>query len=92
MTETAAATGPRKARKVRHGQVVSNKMDKTVIVAVVRKFRHPLYKKFVQRTKRYYAHDALNACNVGDEVQIAEIRPMSKTKRWRVDSILKKAR
>lgn len=79
-------------RKNQVGRVVSNKMDKTVVVAVERRFLHPLYKKFVTRTKRYYAHDQQNACNVGDLVRIIETRPLSRLKRWRVGAILRKAR
>lgn len=75
-------------RKVRVGEVVSNKMDKTVIVKIERKIMHPLFKKFVKKTKKLYAHDEDNKCKLGDTVQIVETRPLSKTKRWRVSSII----
>ena len=80
------------ARKVREGLVVSNGMDKTVVVAVVDRKRHPRYNKTVQRTKRLYAHDEANDVNVGDRVRVAETRPLSKQKRWRVVEILERAR
>jgi small subunit ribosomal protein S17 len=75
-------------RKVLEGTVVSDKMQKTVVVAVERLTRHPLYKKTIRRTKKYKAHDEENACRVGDRVRIVETRPLSKTKRWRVVEIL----
>ncbi|MBI3793332.1 MAG: 30S ribosomal protein S17 [Nitrospinae bacterium] len=75
-------------RKTRVGEVVSNKMDKTVVVKIERKMLHPVFKKFVKRTKKYVAHDQDNKCSIGDLVQIEETRPMSKTKRWRVLSIV----
>ncbi len=77
-------------RKVIFGSVVSNKTDKTVIVAVTRLRRHPLYKKAVKRTVKYMAHDEKNECGLGDEVKITETRPLSKRKRWRVDEIISK--
>ena len=79
-------------RKTKIGLVVSDKMEKTVVVAVTRQFPHPLYKKIIKRTKRYKAHDEENACGVGDLVRISESRPLSKDKRWRVQTILEKAR
>lgn len=82
----------RARRKTRIGVVVSDKMDKTVVVAVTRQFPHPLYKKIIKRTKRYKAHDEENSCGVGDVVRIAETRPVSKDKRWRIQSIIEKAR
>lgn len=82
----------RKSRKARVGTVVSDKMDKTVVVEVVRQFPHRLYKKIIKRSKRFKAHDEENACGVGDVVRIMETRPMSKQKRWRVVTILEKAR
>ena len=88
-TETTSEQGRRKAQV---GRVVSNKMDKTVVVAVERRYLHPLYKKYVTRTNRYYADDQQNACNVGDLVRIIETRPLSRLKRWRVGAILRKAR
>ena len=78
-------------RKVRVGVVVSDKMDKTVVVAVTRSFRHPLYGKTIRRTKKYMAHDEENACRVGDRVEIVETRPLSRRKRWRVRAILERA-
>ncbi len=66
------------------GEVVSNKMDKTVVVLVSRRFAHPVYKKYVTRSKKYYAHDEQNVCQVGDKVIIAATRPLSRLKRWRV--------
>lgn len=81
----------KKARKVREGLVVSNKMNKTVVVAISRQVIHPQYGKFVRRTRKYVAHDESNACNVGDLVRIVETRPLSKTKRWRVQQIVTKA-
>ncbi len=71
-------------RRVLQGLVVSDKMDKTVTVLVERRVRHPLYKKFIRRSKRYHAHDEANAFKLGDTVQIEECRPLSKTKSWRV--------
>ncbi len=100
---TAAATGPtaaepattapgRRARKVREGVVVSNRMDRTAVVAVIERVRHPKYGKFVQRTKKLYAHDAANDVGVGDRVRLMETRPISKLKRWRVVEVLERAR
>lgn len=82
----------RNLRKTRVGQVVSNKMDKTVVVAIVDNVRHPLYKKIIKRTVKLKAHDENNACNIGDKVQIMETRPLSKDKRWRVTEIINKAK
>ena len=79
-------------RKTRVGRVVSDKMDKTVVVAVERLTAHPLYDKRVQRTKRLKAHDETNQCQVGDKVRVVETRPLSKDKRWRVVEIVEKAR
>jgi small subunit ribosomal protein S17 len=79
-------------RKVREGLVVSVKMDKTAVVGVIERVRHPRYAKTVQRTKRFYAHDADNDLRVGDRVRIAETRPMSKLKRWRVLEVLERAK
>lgn len=79
-------------RKTRIGTVVSDKMEKTVVVLVVRQFPHPLYKKIIKRSEKFKAHDEENACNIGDVVRIAETRPISKDKRWRVQTILEKAR
>ncbi len=81
----------RNTRKVRQGLVVSDKMDKTIVVLVERMTSHPLYKKRIKRNKKYHAHDAENTCHEGDIVEIMETRPLSKTKRWRVTKIVKKA-
>jgi len=81
----------RKQRKVRTGVVISNKMDKTVVVEVSRTVLHPVYKKFVRRRKRFMAHDAENRCNIGDQVMIVETRPLSRHKNWRVRKIVKEA-
>lgn len=79
-------------RKTLTGIVVSDKMDKTVVVAIQDNVKHPLYKKIVKRTVKFKAHDENNACNVGDRVSIMETRPMSKDKRWRVVEIIEKAK
>ena len=81
-----AERGPRKERV---GLVVSNKMDKTITVAVERRMQHPLYKKVIRRTKKFHAHDESNACNIGDLVRIRESRPLSKLKRWRLVEVVK---
>ncbi len=88
----AEETTERNARKVREGIVVSNKMDKTAVVAVVERVRHPKYAKFVMRTKKLYAHDETNDVNVGDRVRVMETRPLSKTKVWRVVEVLERAK
>jgi small subunit ribosomal protein S17 len=80
------------ARKVREGVAVSTKMDKTVVVAVVDRVRHPRYQKTVQRTKHLYAHDETNDVREGDRVRLAETRALSKQKRWRVVEVLERAR
>jgi len=82
----------RNLRKSRIGRVVSDKMDKTVVVAIEDSVKHPLYKKIVKRTVKFKAHDEGNECSVGDRVQIMETRPLSSTKRWRVVKILEKAK
>jgi small subunit ribosomal protein S17 len=79
----------RSRRKVRTGRVISDKMDKTVVVEVKKAFRHPVYKKVVRKIKKYYVHDEENKCKVGDLVSIMETRPISKTKRWRIYRIIK---
>ncbi len=79
-------------RKTRVGVVVSNKMDKTVVVAVERLVQHPLYKKYIRKTTKFKAHDEKNEAQVGDKVRIMETRPLSKTKRWRVVEILEKVK
>ena len=79
-------------RKTREGLVVSDKMDKTVVVAVEDRVQHPLYGKTIRRTQKYHAHDEVNSCGVGDRVLLMETRPLSATKRWRVVEILEKAK
>ncbi|ADD40904.1 30S ribosomal protein S17 [Stackebrandtia nassauensis] len=80
------------SRKVREGLVVSDKMNKTAVVEVEDRVKHPLYGKVLRRTKKYKAHDEENECGIGDRVQIMETRPLSKTKRWRIVEILEKAK
>lgn len=82
----------RNLRKERTGVVVSDKMDKTIVVAVERKEKHPLYGKFVKKTTKFVAHDVNNECGVGDTVRIMETRPLSKTKKWRMVEIVEKAK
>ncbi len=82
----------RNLRKTRTGIVKSNKMDKTITVAVERKVKHPIYGKFVKKTTRFHAHDEKNECTVGDIVRIMESRPLSKTKRWRLVEVVEKAK
>ncbi len=82
----------RNLRKVRTGVVSSNKMDKTITVAVRWKEKHPIYGKFVNKTKKYHAHDEKNDCNIGDTVTIMETRPLSKLKRWRLIEINERAK
>lgn len=82
----------RNLRKQRVGVVVSNKMQKTILVKVERKIKHPIYGKFMKRSKKYAAHDEENICNIGDTVRISETRPLSKTKRWRLVEIVQKAK
>lgn len=82
----------RNMRKTTIGKVVSNKMDKTVVVAVEDSVRHPLYNKIVKRTKTFKAHDENNACGIGDRVKVMQTRPLSKDKRWRVVEIVEKAK
>ena len=79
-------------RKVRQGRVVSEKMDKTAVVAVENRVRHPLYGRIVRRTKKFKAHDETNDCHVGDLVEIAECRPVSKEKSWRVTRVVERAK
>lgn len=81
----------RRHRKIRTGTVMSNRMAKTVTVAIVRSYQHPLYKKVVRSTKKVLAHDEDNTCNIGDVVQVIESRPLSRHKRWRVQSIISAA-
>ncbi len=82
----------RNRRKTREGMVVGTTMDKTAIVAVIDRVRHPRYNKTVQRTSKLYVHDEENTLNVGDRVQVAETRPLSKNKRWRLVDVLERAR
>jgi len=82
----------RNLRKTRIGIVSSNKMDKTVTVAVERKVKHPIYGKFVKKTTKFHAHDEKNECSIGDTVKIMETRPMSKTKRWRLVEVVEKVK
>ena len=89
--ETSPETA-RAARKVREGVVVSDKMDKTRVVAVIDRVRHPKYAKFVLRTKRLYVHDEANDAHMGDRVRVMETRPLSKLKRWRVVEVLERAK
>ena len=91
-TDTTHTAGERGTRKTRVGTVVSDKMQKTVVVAIERRFPHPLYGKMVTRTKRLKAHDEENAAKVGDRVRVMETRPLSKQKRWRVVEIVERAR
>ena len=90
--ETAEKTVTRAARKTRIGLVVSDKMEKTVVVSIERRVQHPVYGKMVRRTKRLKAHDETNDAKTGDTVRIMETRPMSKDKRWRVVEIVERAR
>ncbi len=91
-TETATVEVRSNARKVREGIVVSTKMDKTAVVKVVDRVRHPRYRKTLQRTSKFYAHDETNDAREGDRVRIQETRPLSKLKRWRILEIVERAR
>ena len=82
----------RKLRKVRVGKVVSNKMDKTIVVAIDDHVRHPKYNKIIKRTVKIHAHDEQNVCSIGDKVSVMETRPLSKTKRWRLVEIVEKVK
>jgi len=82
----------RNPRKTRVGKVVSNKMDKTIVVAVIDNVKHPLIGKIVKKTYKLYAEDAENTCNVGDTVKVMETRPLSKTKRWRLVEVIERAK
>ena len=92
MTDSQQKAGTRGSRKVRTGLVVSDKMDKTVVVTITRRVAHPVYGKMVTRTKRVKAHDEENSVKTGDTVRIMETRPLSKDKRWRVVEIVERAR
>lgn len=89
---TPETTLDRNLRKTRIGNVTSNKMDKTITVAVERKVKHPIYGKFVKKTSKFHAHDEKNECTIGDVVRIMETRPLSKTKRWRLVEVIEKAK
>jgi small subunit ribosomal protein S17 len=91
-TATTATSVVRNLRKTRVGIVSSNKMDKTIVVKVERKIKHPLYGKFLKKTTSFHAHDEKNECNIGDTVKIMESRPMSKTKRWRLVEVVEKVK
>ncbi|BFL45830.1 30S ribosomal protein S17 [Lactonifactor longoviformis] len=82
----------RNLRKTRTGKVVSNKMDKTIVVAIEDHVKHPLYKKIVKRTYKLKAHDESNVCNIGDTVKVMETRPLSKDKRWRLVEVVEKVK
>ncbi len=82
----------RNLRKTRVGKVVSNKMDKTIVVAIADNVRHPLYKKIIKNTVKLKAHDEENTCNIGDTVEIMETRPLSKDKRWRLINVIERAK
>lgn len=82
----------RNLRKTRVGKVVSDKMDKTIVVAIEDNVKHPTYGKIIKRTTKIHAHDENNECSIGDKVQVMETRPLSKTKRWRLESIIEKAK
>ena len=92
MSDETQAAPARGYRKIREGYVVSDKMDKTVVVEVEDRVKHPKYAKVIRRTRKYKAHDGDNACGVGDRVRLMETRPRSATKRWRVTEILEKAK
>lgn len=82
----------RNTRKERQGVVVSNKMERSIVVAVTRKVKHPIYGKFMKKTTKFMAHDEKNDCNIGDTVRIMETRPLSKRKRWRLVEIVERAK
>ena len=92
MEATTATAEQRNLRKTRIGTVSSNKMDKTITVAVERKVKHPIYGKFLNKTSKFHAHDEKNECTIGDVVRIMETRPLSKTKRWRLVEVIEKAK
>jgi small subunit ribosomal protein S17 len=92
MSDSGSGQPARGYRKTREGVVVSDKMDKTVVVIVEDRVKHPKYGKVIRRTKKYKAHDDANACGVGDRVVLMETKPLSATKRWRVSEIVEKAK
>ncbi|HZH67110.1 MAG TPA: 30S ribosomal protein S17 [Flavisolibacter sp.] len=91
-TATSASALDRNLRKTRTGVVTSNKMTKTITVAVERKVKHPIYGKFVKKTTKFHAHDETNEASIGDVVRIMETRPLSKTKRWRLIEVVEKVK
>jgi len=91
-TKETSTTVDRNLRKTKTGVVSSNKMDKTIVVKVERKVKHPLYGKFLKKTTSFHAHDEKNECSIGDTVKIMEARPMSKTKRWRLVEVVEKVK
>src|SRR5499427_7322370 len=91
MAETASTKQP-SSRSTKIGKVVSTKMSKTIVVEIVMKKAHPLYRRVIAKAKRFYAHDESNTARVGDQVEIEETRPMSKLKRWRLKSVIQKAK
>lgn len=92
MTDTATTQRQRGERKLRQGVVVSDRMDKTVVVRIERRTTHPLYRKTITRTEKLHAHDETNDVHVGDRVRVAETRPLSKSKRWRVVEVVERAK
>jgi small subunit ribosomal protein S17 len=91
-SKKAITMSDRNLRKTRTGIVTSDKMDKTITVAIERRVKHPIYGKFVKKTTKFHAHDEKNECGVGDTVKIMETRPLSKTKRWRLVEVVEKAK
>jgi small subunit ribosomal protein S17 len=92
MSDTSETQNAEKTVRTVLGEVVSDKMDKTITVVVERREKHPLYKKYVRRSSKIHAHDENNECNIGDTVSIEQCRPLSKTKAWRLHSIIERAR
>ena len=92
MTDAAQETGKRGQRKVRVGKVISNKMQKSIVVAIERRVAHPIYKKYYRRTTTFMVHDEQQAAGIGDVVKVMETRPLSKRKRWRLVEIVEKAK
>lgn len=90
-TTNEANTGAERKRRILQGTVVSNKMDKTIVVQVSRRYRHPRYRKYINERVRYKAHDETNTANAGDKVTIVESRPLSRDKRWRLQQVLERA-
>ena len=92
MSEATTTTVERNLRKTKLGVVTSNKMDKSIVVKVERKVKHPLYGKFVKKSTKFHAHDEKNECSIGETVKIMESRPLSKTKRWRLVEVVEKVK